>query len=181
MSTSNNSDQPDAEEPSMASDGSEFISKTALKREAERLQQLGKRIAALSGENRADLALPEKLLHAIQEYNRFPSREAKRRQLQYVGRLMRDVDIEPIQSRLDYLDGQSAAAKFTFHQTEHWRERLIEDSKALAEYIDIHPHVDRQQLRHMLKKARSAKNPDQVKIASRALFRFLRETEEAQA
>lgn len=163
----------------------EFISKTAQKRDAERLQKLGLRIAALPAEQLEELAqsgaLSDKLLHAIREYNRFPSREAKRRQLQYVGKLMRGVDSEPIIQRMDFFEGQTASAKFTFHQTETWRDRLLTEPEALAEYITEHPQVDRQALRHTLKKARSAKNPDQARKVARELFRLLREQEDLQA
>ena len=169
ISSSNNPDDP------------EFISKTVLKRDAEQLQKLGKRIAQLSNDQRAELQLPDKLLHAINEYNRFPSREAKRRQLQYVGRVMRDLDIDHISERMQYLEGHSAKAKFAFHQSEMWRERLIDEPEALAEYIDLHPQVDRQELRHTIQKVRTAKNPQQSKLATRVLFKLLRATEDHQA
>ena len=166
--------------PGPSGDDAEFISKTTAKRDAERLQKLGKRIAELSNEQRAELALPPKLVQAIDDYNRFPSREAKRRQLQFVGKVMRAIDADAIAAKLADLSGHSAKAKFAFHQTELWRERLIAENQALAEYIDAHPQVDRQALRHAIKKVRTAKTPDQEKLAARALFRFLRETEDEQ-
>lgn len=155
----------------------ESISKTSLKREAEQLQKLGKRIAELSNDVRVQLLLPVPLISAINDYNRFRSREARRRQLQFLGRVMRTLDIEFITSRLDDLEGQSAKARFLFHQTEQWRDRLINEPQALAQYIDQHPQVDRQALRHALKKVRDTKTSDQSKSAARVLFRFLRDTE----
>lgn len=153
----------------------ESISKSEMKRQAEALQKVGRRIAELSSEQRSTLGLPPSLAKAINDYNRFASREARRRQLQFVGKVMRDMPNEAIQARLDDLDGVSAKAKSSFHQVEQWRDRLINDPQALAVYIDQNPQLDRQALRHAIQKARGAKTPVQEKATHKALFRFLRE------
>ncbi|MEM7000901.1 MAG: ribosome biogenesis factor YjgA [Pseudomonadota bacterium] len=153
-------------------------SKTARKREAERLQNLGRKISELPLEQRDGLQLPDKLRAAIDDYLRFPSREAKRRQLQYVGKVMRDTDIDAIEAQLETLAGESAAARFEFHQVEHWRDRLLADNDELSAYIDDHPHVDRQALRHAIQRARQAKTESLRKQYARELFRFLRQQQE---
>ena len=75
-------------------------------------------------------------------------------------------------------EGHSAEARYQFHQTEQWRDRLLSEPAALAEYIDQHPDVDRQALRHVVKKAQKAETDQQIKTESRALFRFLREQQD---
>ncbi len=150
-------------------------SKTERKRQATALQTLGKRLTELKPERWAQLDLPQALTTAIADYRRFSSREAKRRQLQYIGRLMRDTDTALIEQRLATWDGQSAEAVYHFHQLERWRDRLLDDTEALTEFLDEHPAIDRQQLRHQLKKAASATTEQERKTQARALFRFIRD------
>jgi ribosome-associated protein len=162
-----------------AADGA--VSKSARKREAEQLQALGRALTELKA---ADLdalaeqhprALPEKLRQAIADYQRFPSHGARRRQLQFIGRLMRDIDPEPLQAALDTLHGQSAQARYEFHQLEHWRERLLAEPEALTDYLNEHPGVDAQQLRQRIADVHKAGSEEGQRRAARALFRFLRE------
>ena len=162
---------PDADEPA---------SKTARKREADRLQQMGRRIGELNMEQIEGLALPGELHKAIIDYRRFPSHGAKKRQLQFVGKLMRKLDIAAIEAHLADLDGESAKARYRFNQLEQWRDELIDDSDAVTRFISEYPAVDRQHLRQMIKKINAAKDPSQHKSHAKALFRFLRETVEAQ-
>jgi ribosome-associated protein len=153
------------------------ISKSERKRLATRLQKMGRALAELRPDRLAEISLPEDLERAIADYRRFPSREAKRRQLQLIGKLMREIDTAPIEAALERLDGRSATARYEQHQLERWRERLVEDPAALTDYLAEHPHSDRQALRHLIERARTARDEQQQKIASRALFRFLREEE----
>jgi ribosome-associated protein len=157
------------------------VSKSARKREAERLQVVGRALTELKA---ADLdaiaeahprALPEKLRQAIADYQRFPSHGARRRQLQFIGRLMRDIDLEPLQAALDTLHGQSAHARYEFHQLERWRERLLAEPEALTDYLNQHPGVDAQELRQHIADVHKAGSEERQRHAARALFRFLRE------
>ncbi len=158
-------------------DSDEPISKSERKRRAHRLQALGRRLAELRREELTELGLPQPLVAAIADYQRFPSHEAKRRQLQYIGRLMRDVDTEPLQTALDSLQGESAQARYEFHQLERWRERLLDeaDTGALTAFVEAHPGVDVQQLRHHIQHTLDAPSEDRQRTAARALFRFLRD------
>lgn len=153
----------------------EVVSKTARKREAHGLQALGRQLTELKPAQLAELDLPDKLLSAILDYKRFPSHEARRRQLQFIGRLMRAFDVAPVQEALDTLQGQSAQAQYQFHQLEVWRERLLTEADALTAFLSEHPEVDAQQLRHRIAQVRRAKDETQQRTASRALFRFLRD------
>ena len=160
----------------------ELPSKTALKRAATEAQSLGKRLTELKPEQLSALPLPDNLRSAIEDYQRFPSHGAKRRQLQFIGKLMRDADLDAMAQMIDQLDGQTAQAKYEFAQLEKWRDELLSSGDAMTRFIDAHPNVDRQQLRQLVKKATSAKDEDAARNASRALFRFLRDVEhEAQA
>jgi ribosome-associated protein len=155
-------------------DSGEPVSKSERKRRAHRLQALGRRLTELKADELAGLMLPEALVAAITDYQRFPSHEARRRQLQFIGRVMRDLDPEPLQAALDSLDGQSAGSRYEFHRLERWRERLIEEPDALTVFVAEHPEVDVQQLRHHIQQVHKARGEDQQRIAYRALFRFLR-------
>ena len=151
------------------------LSKTARKREAERLQDIGRRLGALSADALSQLHLPAALQTALEDYQRFPSHGAKRRQLQFIGKLMRDLDTAHLETQLAALDGESAQARHQFKRIEQWRERLINEPDALTEFIAAYPSVDRQHLRQQLKKLADCQDEQQHKNQARQLFRHLRE------
>ena len=151
------------------------ISKTERKRLATRMQQLGRSLTELNAIQLATMPTSQKLQAAIQDYQRFPSNEAKRRQLQFIGKLIRDEDTESIELALARLDGTSALAQYEFHQLEHWRDRLILEPTSLTEYLQEHPTIDRQALRHHIQHAHRAQDDQQRRASARALFRFLRD------
>ena len=157
-------------------------SKSALKREAQRLQKIGLRLTRLKPDVRARIDLPDALRQAIETHAAINSREGGRRQMQFIGKLMRKVDTEAIEAQLADIDGQSAAARHFFHSLEQWRDTLIADPNALTKFISEHPNVEIQALRQLVNAA-SANRPavDQKpseahKRAQRALFKFLRST-----
>ncbi|MCS6785475.1 MAG: DUF615 domain-containing protein [Thiobacillaceae bacterium] len=151
-------------------------SKTQRKKAMHALQSLGESLVDLSPEQLARLDLPEALFAAVCEAQRLRSREARRRQLQYIGRLMRGVDAQAIAARLADLQGESALARAQFHTLERWRARLIEDDAALTEWLSAHPRSDAQQLRQLIRIARQELAAGKPPHASRALFRLLRES-----
>ena len=153
----------------------EYISKTALKREALRLQALGLELTQLKRSQIETLPLHDKLAHAVLEYQRFTSNGARRRQLQFIGKLMRDIDITELEQALANLRGESADARYRVHQAEHWRERLLAEPEALTEFLTEYPEADRQALRHALQRARKPAAEIEQKTAARALFRLIRE------
>ena len=151
------------------------VTKSELKRQALELQNLGRKLAGLKAQQLASVPLPGNMRDAIADYQRFPSHEAKRRQLQFIGKLMRQIDTEPIIAVLHELDGTSATARYRFHQLEQWRDRLMADPQGLTEYLTEHPHVDHQRLKRQLQKIRKARDEAQQRITTRELFRLLRE------
>lgn len=154
----------------------EYKSKTRRKQEMQELQGLGEALVALSEDRLKRLDLPEQLQEAVLEAKRIRQHEAHRRQLQYIGRLMRDIDAESVAAQVADIQGESAAAKAQFHALERWRARLIEDDGALAEWLAQHPGSDVQQLRQLVRNARREAAEGRPPRSSRALFKLLRET-----
>ena len=157
-------------------DDSEIVSKSQRKREMTALQDMGVELVKLPRARLAKFDLPENLLSALVEAQRLNSHGAIRRQMQYIGILMRDVEIEPIAEQLAALRGESAAAKAEFHALEHWRTRLIADDQALSAWLSAHPESDAQQIRQLIRNARKEAAEGKPPKSSRALFRLLRDS-----
>lgn len=152
-------------------------SKSQKKREMAALQDLGGELVVLSPERLKKIALPDNLRDAIADYQRFTKHEAKRRQLQLIGKIMRGVDPAPIQAALDEIKGVSAVANARQHRLERLRTRLMEDDGVFQEVARDYPGADitrlRQLRRNALKEAEQGKPPR----AFRELFRELRDLE----
>ncbi|MBI2316284.1 MAG: DUF615 domain-containing protein, partial [Betaproteobacteria bacterium] len=148
-------------------------SKTQTKKRMHELQALGERLVELNPEQLAAVGLPEDLHEAVLDARRMASREARRRQLQYVGRLMRRIDPEPIRERLAVWDGASREHTARVHMTERWRSRLIEDETALAELAAAQPGIDTQHLRNLVRNARAERDAGKPPKSFRELFRAL--------
>lgn len=150
-------------------------SKTQVKKQMHALQDLGSELTRLSNEKLQELDLPEKLLDAIAEYKRINKFGAQARQMQYIGRLMRDVDPEPITEKLNAWNGTSKAHTVWLHQVEHWRDRLLEDANALTELLASHPEADAQHLRTLIRNAQKEKEAGKPPKSYREIFQVLRE------
>lgn len=139
------------------------------------LQDLGAELAALSEAQLAAMALPEHLHDALLEARRVSGFEARRRQMQYVGKLMRGVDPEPIRSRLDAWKSSSQRHLALLARAGHWRERLLAHEAGIADFLAEHPRADAQQLRALAHNARRERETNRPPASYRALYRFLRE------
>jgi ribosome-associated protein len=148
-------------------------SKSARKREAQRVKALGTRLAELTDAQRRALTLPDALETAIDAYRRITAHEAKRRQAQYIGRLMRGIDVTAIEQALADIAQRSGQARHAHHALEQWREQLLADDAAASEYLSCYPATDRPRLRTLVRAARA--DVDGTRGAQRALFRFLRD------
>jgi ribosome-associated protein len=153
----------------------ERVSKTRRKQEMHALQKLGAALVELPDAQLSSLRLPEALAQAVREARSIASREGRRRQLQYIGRLMREVDPEPIRARLEDIEGSSAAATARHRRTEQWRARLLEDDAALTDFACEHPGADLQTLRALIRNARREQKEGRAPRAFRELYRVLRE------
>lgn len=150
-------------------------SKTQRKLAMHGLQALGERLMKLNAEQLDAIVLPDSLREAVRAARRITKHEARRRQLQYIGRLMRSIDPEPIREKLKTWDGVSEEATARLHRIERWRDRLIEDDGALGELAGAHPGIDTQHLRSLARNAREERATGQPPRAYRELFRVLRE------
>ena len=155
-------------------------SKTKRKEAMQQLQHLGERLVDLPAERLKKVAMPDFLRDAIVEAKRMTKHEAKRRQMQYIGKLMRDVETGPIEEAIAAFDGVSAAENAHFHQLEKLRERLLDDEKVLTEIGDTYPGADLQHLRQLRRNALRELDQNKPPRAYRELFRELRALEENQ-
>ncbi len=154
------------------------ISKTKLKAEADVAQSIGKKLIALSKDRLIKLELPETLFDAVMEAKRLTANGAIRRQLQYLGRLMRDVDSAPIVEQLAAWEGKNTQENARFHTMERWRTRLIAEPVALQEFLVKYPQIDIQQFRTLIRNAQKEEAAFKPPKSSRELFKLIREVSE---
>ena len=158
-------------------DGDDAPSKTRLKQQSHDLQKLGMALADLSDARLARLDLPERLLDALVAYRNTRTHEGRRRQLQYVGKLMRDVNDAPLREAVAESKLGSARDTLLLHETERWRDALLADDEALTRWMHEHAGCDAQRLRSLVRAARreAALPPEQRNPRSlRELFQFIR-------
>jgi len=151
-------------------------SKSALKREMTELQKFGQQLIDMPDSRRAQIPLSDELRDAIALYQRLTQREARRRQLQFIGKQMRREDSDAISAALDRFEQQDQQFRQRFHRLEALRDQLIRDGDpALSELLEEHPQLDRQAVRQMIRQARQEAERGKPPAASRKLFRYLRE------
>ena len=154
----------------------ELPSKTQRKRQMHDLQDLGAQLVALNEQQLATVELPEDLRDAVLDAQRMRKFEARRRQLQYIGKLMRNVDPEPIRSRLAAYTAVSTAQTARLHMLERWRLRLLEEEGALAALLEAYPHTDAPRLRTLIRNTLREREAGQPPKSFRALFHLLDDT-----
>ena len=165
------------------------ISKTDLKRESTELQKLGEDLLTLRADLMDRLELPDKLLQALAEARRISNFEGRRRQMQFIGKLMRQLEPEVREAaRIALVEQHQPSVQETarLHAAEQWRERLIASDDAVAQWINTFPGTDTQQLRALVRQARKDAPPvDQAAVsqglaprqgrAYREIFQLVRE------
>lgn len=156
-------------------------SKSQRKRDMLALQDMGAELVELAANQLDKLPLPENLRYAIDQCQQIHAHEGKRRQLQFIGKLLRDVDPEPLMQALDQLRQHAKLATQRHHQLERWRDRLIsEGDAALTDLLHDYPQADRQQLRQLIRTAQKEAELNKPPAAARELFRALRAMAESQ-
>jgi len=155
------------------------ISKTKRKQAMQNLQDLGEALIELSKDKLKRLDLPERLFDAVQEAKKITTHGALSRQRQYIGKLMRGIDAEPIQQQLDLWNNSHGQETAHFHRLETWRLRLIENDGALAEFLAEHPTDETQRMHTLIRNARKEAAAGKPPKSSRELFKMLREIIEA--
>lgn len=177
----------DSEEPSDASAIPAWLtrpSKTRRKKDSHDLQDLGEALVAMPDGRLIDLPMDESLLDAIRQYRVTRTHEGRRRQMQYIGKLMRRNDPEPLREAVAAMELGQAKDALALHDAERWRNELIASDSALDGWLAEHPQADVQQLRSLIRAARkdaSAAPEQRSGKAFRELFRFLRQNPSALA
>jgi len=167
----------------MQDDEVAFISKTRRKAEADAKQMVGKKLIDLTVDQIEKLQLEENLHDAVLEAKRITSNGAMRRQLQYIGKLMRNTEVAPIEEQLAKWEGKHDQENARFHALERWRDRLIEDagkskSDVLEAFVAEYPNAEIQRLRTLCRNAQKEQMANKPPKSSRELFKLLREIAE---
>jgi len=151
-------------------------SKSARKREAASMQELGVKLAALPDQEIKALNLPDSLFVALRDLRRLPSHGAQVRQRQYIGKLMRGIDPEPVLAKLAERKQRHDLEIRYFQQIERWRDRLLsEPATAVGELLQEYPHADAAELKRLLDKAERERLEQRSPVGARELFAFLRQ------
>ncbi|MFC0308153.1 ribosome biogenesis factor YjgA [Gallibacterium trehalosifermentans] len=152
-----------------------WVSKSEIKRDAEQLKQLGQKIVELSDNALAQIPLDEQLADAIQLARRL-SRESYRRQMQFIGKLLRQRDIEPIQSALDKIENKHNQQQLLLHKIEAYREALLANGdQTITELLQDYPTLERQKLRALIRNAQKEKEKNSPPKAYREIYQYLKE------
>jgi ribosome-associated protein len=155
-------------------------SKSQIKRELHALQDLGERLTTLKPDVLAKLPLTDALQRALAEAPKHKAHIARKRHLQYIGKLMREQDIEAIVGLIDQLDSSTREYNERFHALERWRDRLIEGSDtALESFVVEYPDTDRQHLRGLIRHAQHEAAHNKPPAAARKVFKYIRDLDEA--
>ncbi len=172
------SHEPDYPEMQEGDDEDELIliSKSQLKRESHALTDLGKELVELPQNKLDKIPLDDTLLDAINLARRIRERGGRKRQIQFIGKLLRKTDAEPIIAAMEQLKNEHLKENARLHKLEQWRDRLIEEGDtALGELLTEHPDADRQQLRQLLRNAQREQKQNKPPKSARELFKYLRD------
>ncbi|MEW6602324.1 MAG: ribosome biogenesis factor YjgA [Nitrospirota bacterium] len=153
----------------------DFKSRTQKKKEATYLQELGERLVNLSAEQIKSIDLPEEIFEAVRFAGTIKSHVARRRQMQYIGVLMRKTDPAIVQEALDRIEQGHYKNTLAFRETEKWRDELIAGNGPLIDEILARcPDADRKTMERLVQRARNEKEHSSPPGACRALFRYLK-------
>ena len=161
-------------------DDEDWISKTQRKHECDEMQKLGESLITLKISELNELNLPDMLRSAIEETHKIHQRGALKRQKQYIGKVMRDVDFEDIQKQYEDFSHKHDLNNAHFKRLEKWRDRILaEGDKALNELITEFPQVDRQHLRQLIRKAKKEQETGKPPTTYRQIYKYLRDLSES--
>lgn len=150
-----------------------LISKTRRKRQAHDLQDLGKALTRLRGDQLARIEMPDDLREAVADCRAMTKHEAIRRQLQYIGRIMRDMDCAPVAAQLEALHAPSHRQTALFHLAERWRTDILADPGNVERFVEEHPAADAKRLRDLATAAVAERQAEQPPKRYRELFQMI--------
>ena len=168
----NSTDQADA-----LSDDEEiiFVSKTQLKKDSLDIQKLGEDLISLDKQNFNSLGLPENVAAAIDAARKMKKDGARKRQVQYIGKLLRKIDVEPVREEFERIKHNLGKETREFHRLEKWRDRLLADGDAaLSDLLNEYPQADRQHLRQLMRQANKEKKLEKPPKSAREIFQYLK-------
>ena len=149
-------------------------SKSQLKREAQASTKLGEQLVELDKTRLGQLKLADNIHHAVLEAKKIRSHGARKRQLLYLGKLLRQVDTSEIIATLESFNTQALQQTRAFHDLEQWRDKLLADDQALTELLNQYPDMDRQHVRQLIRTARKEQAQNKPPASARSLFKYLR-------
>lgn len=151
-----------------------WVSKSEIKRDAEDLKQLGEKLVNLTKANLTKVPLDDSLKDAIELAQRL-QKEARRRQLQYIGKILRSIDAEPIREALEKIENKHNQQQAMLHKLEILRDELVAKGDAvLTDLLNEHPSADRQQLRNLIRAAQKEKEQNKPSKAYREIYQILK-------
>ncbi|WP_373818197.1 ribosome biogenesis factor YjgA [Glaesserella sp.] len=151
-----------------------WVSKSEIKRDAEHLKKLGASLIELNPTNLAKMPLDDNLREAIELAQKLRL-EARRRQIQYIGKLLRNIDPEPIQEALDKVENRHNQQLALLHKLELLRDQLVEQGDdVLNNLIDEYPTLDRQHLRNLIRSAQKEKQTNKPPKNYREIYQYLK-------
>lgn len=159
----------------------DFISKSQVKRECDALQKLGEQLLQLRPSELEKIDLPDRLAAAITEGQRLQARGALKRQRQYIGKVMREVDSDNIIKQLELIQHQHDFNTARSKQTERWRDRLLSgDNQVVTELIDAYPNIDRQHINQLVRLSKRELEANKPPASARKLYKYINEISEQQ-
>ncbi|MDH5711011.1 MAG: DUF615 domain-containing protein [Gammaproteobacteria bacterium] len=154
-------------------------SKSQIKRDCDAMQKMGEELIGLKQAELDSMDLPEDLDEAVRTAQKIKSRTGLKRQRQYIGKIMRQLDSDSIKKQLEKIQHRHDTNTAEFRKLERWRDRLLDDDKAaLDEIIEAHPDVDRQHINQLARQARREQQTEKPPVSARKLFKYLRELQE---
>lgn len=166
--------------PESHDDFSEEKSKSQIKRDLHALQDLGQRLTTLKADILQRLPLTDGLRRALEEAPKHTANSARKRHMQFIGKLMRDQNLDEIHVLLDQLDASSRQYNERFHALERWRDRLVAEGDAtLEQFMVEYPEADRQHLRGLIRQAQHEAATNKPPASTRKIFKYIRVLDEA--
>ena len=154
-------------------------SRSQLKRESQKLRNMGEELVLLAKSQLEKIIIDEPLKAAIKEARRLKNLDARRRQIQYIAKLLRSIDVSEIEQSLQKLSHQSKTFRQHFTKLEEWHDRFINDGNlAIEEFIAQYPNTNRQQLRNLQRQACRDKSKKKSSLASDRLFKYIQKISE---
>lgn len=167
---------PSFDDAPLLDDDVDYVSRTAAKKEVQAITAMGVTLTELSPTELDQIPLSDTVVKTINDAKAIKSFGAKKRQIQYLGKLLRNEDYEAIEAALQRLQDKHKQNVHLAHQCEQWRDRLLSEGKpALSEFVAAFPNQDIQQLRQLIRQAQKEQKDNKPPASARKLFRWVRE------